>query len=769
MPFGLKQHGSWSFRRAIRQAGVLFLVAGSVYSGSATAGDSAGRAITRVANTDNTSTDVRLLDERTDPFAAPATAPASAGGAGASMTGEEVAITDAGTLTISFSDTNLLHALKLLSMQVHKNIIPSKDVRGTVTADLYDVTIREALDSILHANGFAYREQGNFLYVYTVAELQKIEEAERRTSTEVFRLFYTPAANAVTMIKPVLSNSAQIAITTPATAGIQSGAGETGGMTHATEDMIVVTDFQENIERARKIIKEVDRRPQQIVIEATILRATLTEDNAFGVDFAFLGGVDFSGITAAGSNFGEALSGQIVNNPTAGGVVDRGYGVGNTGFTQGVPQGGLRIGLVTNNIQVFLQALDQVTDTTVLANPKILALNKQKGEVIVGRKDGYLTTSVTETTTVQTVEFLDTGTRLIFRPFIGDDGYVRMEIHPEDSSGGLTDSNLPFKVTTEVTSNVMVKDGHTIVIGGLFREDTNVARGQVPFLGNIPLAGNLFKRQRDRTTREEVIILLTPHIIKDDVAYAQASEEELKVAQMLRVGTRKGMMIWGRERLADRCYESAMEELRKSKPNRGKAMWNLNCATNLNPKFLEAIKLKEQLTSEQITAADNSSIRFFLKRQILAEKVGNVTTQPAIGPQNPILDSPQSSPKQTELHPTAAAPATQPQAELATADKVLAMPAAGAQAELATADKAPAMPATQPLEAPVASIAAPAMSGAPAEPDMVPADAASVAPTIAMEVTEVIEAVPATQPVPPRTTVTELPLDPTNAGDPTAP
>src|SRR5205807_1086567 len=99
------------------------------------------------------------------------------------------------------------------------------------------------------------------------------------------------------------------------------------------------------------------------------------------------------------------------------------------------------------------------------------------------RKDGYLTSTVTQTSTVQTVDFLDTGTRLIFRPYIGDDGYIRMEIHPEDSSGGLNDANLPFKVTTEVTSNVMVKDGRTIVIGGLFRESSDIARAQVPFLG----------------------------------------------------------------------------------------------------------------------------------------------------------------------------------------------------------------------------------------------------------------------------------------------
>src|SRR5690606_23945551 len=114
-----------------------------------------------------------------------------------------------------------------------------------------------------------------------------------------------------------------------------------------------------------------------------------------------------------------------------------------TNFTKDIV-GGLKVGFISSDVSVFVSALESITDTTVLANPKVLALNKQKGEVLVGREDGYLTTTVTESAAVQTVEFLKTGTRLIFRPYIGNDGYIRMEIHPEDSSGGLADGNLPF-------------------------------------------------------------------------------------------------------------------------------------------------------------------------------------------------------------------------------------------------------------------------------------------------------------------------------------
>jgi len=136
---------------------------------------------------------------------------------------------------------------------------------------------------------------------------------------------------------------------------------------------------------------------------------------------------------------------------------------------------------------------------------------------------------------------------------------------------------------------------------------------------DLPLAGALFLNQRDRTTREEIIIMLTPHVIKDDHAYAKLSEEEMKKAEKFRVGVRKGMMPWGRERLAEGEYDKALLELNKSNPNNQKVLWHLDCATNLNPKFLEAIDLKQKITGREVTSVDNSGARDFVSRMILEE------------------------------------------------------------------------------------------------------------------------------------------------------
>ena len=520
-----------------------------------------------------------------------------------------VNVSDAGLVEIHVNDANLGEVLGMLSAQLQRNIMASKEVRGTVTANLYDVTVKEALDAILQANGCGYREKGNVVYVYTLKELQEIEKAERKTVTETFRVFYTPAANAVNMIKPVLSLDAVVSFTTPALSGIDDGAKDLGGNSHATEDTIVVTDYPERMEQVRKVLKEVDRRPQQIMVEAVIMRATLKEDNELGVDFSVLGGVDFNNLTGALGN-----AGSVGGTPVTGELADKGFGSVQAGG------GGLKVGVVTNNVSVFVNALEGVTDTAIVANPKVLVLNKQKGHVHVGARLGYRTAVSTETLTADDVKFLEIGTKLSFRPYVGDDGYIRMEINPKDSSGNISADKLPNEFVTEITTNVMVRDGRTIVIGGLFRESSDTTRSQVPGLGNLPVAGHLFKRQRDATIREEVIILLTPHIVKSEDAYSAAALDEARHIERMRVGVRQGMMPWGRERLAESAYEKAVEELAKPNPDRKKALWHLDCATNLNPKFAEAIDLKAQLTGEEVTSVDNSSIKSFVQRVVMADR-----------------------------------------------------------------------------------------------------------------------------------------------------
>ncbi len=543
------------------------------------------------------------------------------------------------TLTIRFNNTNLLDALNLIADQSRKNIMPSPDVHGTITCNLFDVTLDEALEAILRSNGYVSHEEGNFIYVYTQEEAQQMEEANRRQETRVFHLYHISPETAARAIEPALGETGAFSVTDEAEEGVGSSPQEAGGFTYSNGDMIIVRDYAENLDQVARILEEIDHRPEQVLIEATILSTRLTENNAFGVDFNVVGGIDFSNLT---SSSGQVTNANVSDTATVDGFGNPAHGAGTgNSFTDPI-EGGLKLGFVSNNVSAFVAALEGVTDTTVLANPKVLALNKQRGEVLVGREDGYITTTLTETAATQQVEFLQTGTRLIFRPFISRDGFIRLEIHPEDSTGGLNAANLPFKSTTEVTSNVMVKDGHTIVIGGLFRESTSVTRSQIPVLGNLPLIGAAFRRQADVTEREEIIILLTPHIVKDFEKYAQISEQELQRAEKIRVGNRKGMMPLGRERMAQVYYEKAVRELARDNPNRGRARYYLNAALNLSPRFIEAIELREKLTGRVVVEADSSTIRSFVRRSVLQDVAGNGQDVPRQRPdRDPVVPEPQ--------------------------------------------------------------------------------------------------------------------------------
>ena len=328
---------------------------------------------------------------------------------------------------------------------------------------------------------------------------------------------------------------------------------------------------------------------------------------------------------------------------------------------------------MSQNVSVFVAALEGITDTSVVANPKVLVLNKQRGSVHVGSEQGYRTAITTETATADNVKFLETGTKLNFRPFVGENGNIRLEIQPEDSSGNVNAQGLPNKFVTKVTSNVMVKDGHTIVIGGLFRESTTRNRTQIPGLGSLPIVGGLFGKQFDQTVREEVIILLTPHLINDDEAYAELSREEARNAERIRVGMRQGMMWFGRERLAEGHYKSAVKDHEKGK--NGSALWHLNMALNLNPKFVEAMDLKARIQGRDVTGVDGSSIHEFVSRAIIRDRAA--TTQPAeemTENEAETLPTPDATAEATEE------PSTQPVAE-AEADESMTEPTTEPTAE----------------------------------------------------------------------------------------
>src|SRR3972149_6996854 len=358
-------------------------------------------------------------------------------------------------------------ALAILGSMYQKNIVPTPNVDGVLAfRSLSNVTFEEAMDAIL-GNHFKYVQEGNLIKVYTRDEYKKLMEDKERMITKIYTLYYISAEEAMNLIKPVLSGAGIIQGSSPpeaiSTTGESISSGAAGGDTMALNDHIVVLDYPENIKALGKLLKELDVRPKQVLVEATILSCTLTEGMKLGVDLNFMAGTQLIGTSETAdittpTEYDPGMRGTPAKTPIGqlgGGLITDGTPIETSGFAT-VGGSGLRIGITSGDVAAIITALETVTDTTVLANPKILAINKQLGQVYIGTKIGYVSqTTQTQTSTTQAVEFLDTGTKLSFRPYIGDDGYIRMDIHPKDSSGILKANNIPDESSTELATNIM--------------------------------------------------------------------------------------------------------------------------------------------------------------------------------------------------------------------------------------------------------------------------------------------------------------------------
>lgn len=504
------------------------------------------------------------------------------------------------TVDMQLNDESLANVLQMLAIQSQRNIIAGKGVNATITASIYGATFFEALDAILHANGYGYVEKGNFIYIYTLEELNQINQAARRPISRAITLNYLNANDAAQFVTPLLSGVGQIK-TNGDVAAFSIQDVPVGDEKFALAATLVVFDYPENVDEIEALLRQIDTRPAQVLVEATILESRITENNAFGVDFSAIASLNFTDFLTEGGPL-SVFNG--IRNPPAGATGDR-QGT-NITATPGLTseEGTIKIGVVDDNIAVFVSMLDKVGDVSIVSNPKLLALNRQPARVLVGQRLGYLSTTATETATTQTVEFLDTGTQLAFRPFIANDGMIRMELRPSVSSGSIRTvtggtgaaSSIPDELTNEVTTNVIVRDGSTIVLGGLFKESTTLNRRQVPVLGDIPILGAAFRGHDDAISRTEIIFLITPTVVSEKLLAEHANDVE-GLSERIRAGSRSGLLPWSRESMTAKLNVEANELARAG--DRDKALWKIRRSLELNPNQPDAIRLREQLLAER--------------------------------------------------------------------------------------------------------------------------------------------------------------------------
>jgi|TARA_B100001059_G_scaffold235364_1_gene280727 type IV pilus assembly protein PilQ len=543
----------------------------------------------------------------------------------------DIEMTSYGTVDMAVQDADLVQVLEMLSMQSQRNIIAGRDVSATVTANLYDVTFEEALDSILRVNGYGFIEEGAFIYVYPLERIAEIEKARRQVETRIFELYYLNASDAAQVIQPLLSDAGQAVPMGTVEEGFNPDESDNGADAYAYTAKIVVTDYPSQLERIAELLVDLDLSPQQVMVESTILQTKVSENNAFGIDFSLVSHLNFEDIVSPLSAANDLISGNYnTDNALAGTSTVGGTDTG---------AGGFKFGVVKDDFAIFLRALDSVTDVTVVARPKVMCLNRQRGEILVGRRLGYLNTTQTETSTTQTVEFLDTGIHLMFRPFITPNEMIRMELYPRLSSGDVqleANYTVPNEDTHEIFTNVRVKSGETIVLGGLFEEQTTMSREQVPLLGDIPIVGNAFRGQDDETQRKEIIFLVTPSIIADERLW-EMGQDGLEILDAVRLGARAGLLPFSRDQITADYNRDAIEAFRKGELDL--ALYYANNSLRTSSKQPEMARMRDTLSSNKQEAWNRNMQRRILDREIDLVPPNDLTPAPVapeFDPEQPV-------------------------------------------------------------------------------------------------------------------------------------
>lgn len=492
-------------------------------------------------------------------------------------------------ITVNVRDESLANLLQGLSVQHRISLVAGDQLTGKVTINLYDVPLDDALHQILATQGLDFVKQGNSYRVMTVEQRRQLLLDLDAIETRVFVLNHLTTTQAQKLLQPLLSADGKLTMaddtaTTGATATNASSA------TSGQRQSIVVQDHATVLAKLATTIADLDQPPQQVLLEATILSIDLGEENRLGVDLNVLGGIDFNQIGATSDTTG--IGGYAPTGPQ----FENGLFSGQTfGFASPVTQG-LSLGFIKNNVAAFVEALEQTTNATIVSNPRVIALNGEKAEIIVGGRLGYSTVIQNQTSSIEQIDFLETGTQLEFRPFIGEDGWIRMDVHPQNSAGVIDPvSGIPSENTTEITTKILMRDGQTLILGGLIGESVSTTRNQIPLLGSLPLLGWLFGSTTETVNRRELVILLTPHILDPVEARrrAEASKQRFAAVRRSHWDSLSPYIrpVLSRQLLADAQVLQAHGELER-------ALGSVERALTLNPTEADAAVLREELMEQ---------------------------------------------------------------------------------------------------------------------------------------------------------------------------
>lgn len=438
-------------------------------------------------------------------------------------------------ISLDFQDIEVRRVLQLLADFTGINMVTADSVGGNITLRLKDVPWDQALDIILRTKNLDKRRNGDVIWIAPIAELTKLEEEESRAmlqsvkmaplQTEYIQLSYAKASDLAQLIRSS-GNSTGAATSGSDTAGT-SNDGTTGSLLSprgslsidARTNTLIVTDTSQKIDQIRKMVDLLDVSVKQVLIEARIVRASTNFTKEMGVKWAVLsqGILNNNNLLVGGSdttlwNLREPDDeGKYTIERPANLNVD--LGVTTAGASR------IAFGLISLSdfmLDLELSALQADGYGEVISTPKVMTADKQKAKVASGQQIPYTSTSNTGGGSATTTQFKDAVLSLDVTPSITPDGKVSMQLNiTSDSPAGTAPNGEIILNKNEINTNVLVSDGETVVLGGIFEQESNNSSTKVPFLGDIPYLGQLFRKDAKTDNKRELLIFVTPRIVND--------------------------------------------------------------------------------------------------------------------------------------------------------------------------------------------------------------------------------------------------------------
>lgn len=406
-------------------------------------------------------------------------------------------------LSLNFQDIDVRSVLQLIADFTNLNLVASDTVQGGITLRLQNVPWDQALDLVLKTKGLDKRKIGNVLLVAPADEIAARERQELESQKQIAELAplrrellqvnYAKAADIAKLFQSVTSAEAKI--------------DERGSITvDERTNNIIAYQTQDRLDELRRIVAQLDIPVRQVMIEARIVEANVDYDKSLGVRWG--GSIQNKGNwNASGVNGSSTTIGTPGSTSTNSPFVDMGT-VNNTS--------GIGIAFITDNVLLDLEltAMEKTGNGEIVSQPKVVTSDKETAKILKGTEIPYQEASSSGATSVS---FKEASLSLEVTPQITPDNRIIMEVKvTKDEPDYLNKvQDVPPIKKNEVNAKVLVNDGETIVIGGVFSNTQSKVVDKVPFLGDVPYLGRLFRRDVVSEKKSELLVFLTPRIMNN--------------------------------------------------------------------------------------------------------------------------------------------------------------------------------------------------------------------------------------------------------------